>query len=186
MHNTSLRTFARRAGITAVRIIAIVAAAVGAAVLVFTTAGYTFCTVASGSMEPVIPTGSLVVVNGRDCRPETGDVIVYSIGSTLIIHRVIDVDQETEILHTKGDANPEPDPWDVKFEQIEGTYVMHVAGAGEALMKIRQHPAIVAAAGAAAAVPVYIALSTCGGGGDEEKSRNKRKKENLEGETDVI
>lgn len=79
-----------------------------------------FLVVKSGSMEPVIQVGDIIItlpVQPSEIRvgPEDGDVIVFFkppyCGDLryLIVHRAIEVTEEGFI--TKGDANPLPDPW---------------------------------------------------------------------------
>lgn len=65
--------------------------------------GYGYAKVASGSMEPAIHVGELVVVDTRS-QVHEGDVIMYlDSDSRLITHRVIYMDAEQ--LITQGDAN---------------------------------------------------------------------------------
>src|SRR5919199_1569638 len=78
-------------------------------------------TVASGSLQPALPLGSLVVVVPRDAATvRTGDVITFSPpgdpGRT-VTHRVVDVRGAGPDLqvHTRGDANPVADPWTLQF-----------------------------------------------------------------------
>ena len=71
----------------------------------------------SGSMEPVIHTGSLVYAEPSPtyCR---GDIITYYSGKTAFTHRIVDIQNGCFI--TKGDANPVPDMEPVGEEQITG------------------------------------------------------------------
>jgi len=70
-------------------------------------------TVKSGSMEPAIQTGSVVIVKDVPAdRAEVGDVITYrDDGGNLVTHRVIKKHVASESLRfvTKGDANENPD-----------------------------------------------------------------------------
>jgi signal peptidase len=76
----------------------------------------------TGSMEPAIPVGSIVVI--KSANPETltiGDVICFKIESeslTTVTHRIINITNEGFI--TKGDANEDPDTWTVKKENVIG------------------------------------------------------------------
>jgi len=74
----------------------------------------------TGSMEPTIPVGSIVVI--KPANPETlkeGDIICFKLSQpTSITHRIINITNEGFI--TKGDANEEPDTWTVKKENIIG------------------------------------------------------------------
>ncbi len=62
--------------------------------------------VLSGSMEPTLSVNDLVVVHAADDY-ELDDIVVYQSGSDLVIHRIIDVQDEVYIL--KGDANNSAD-----------------------------------------------------------------------------
>jgi signal peptidase len=90
--------------------------------------------VASGSMEPVLYAGDLILVEGvddpgdiyaapKDADPP-GDIIVYQGPHDLIVHRVIKTTSQdgTYIFETQGDNNRFPDGWDVKESDIVGRY----------------------------------------------------------------
>jgi signal peptidase len=82
--------------------------------------------VLSGSMEPAIPVGGIVVIKPVD--PETlriGDVICFRLSEpTSITHRIINITDEGFI--TKGDANEDPDQWIVKKENVIGKAVFTI------------------------------------------------------------
>ncbi len=105
--------------------------------------------VLSGSMEPNIPVGSIVYV--EDVEPstlQTGDVITYSIsGSTMVTHRVVEVDVENQSIITKGDANEVEDGAPVAFSQVVGKMKMHVPLLGYISIYIRTPLGIAAACG---------------------------------------
>lgn len=84
--------------------------------------------VVSGSMEPVIPVGSIVVVKEVDTNTlEVGDVISYRMsGNTMVTHRVVSIDAEKQELVTKGDANEVEDANPVTFSNIVGKKLFHV------------------------------------------------------------
>ena len=71
--------------------------------------GYQAYTVISGSMEPAIPTGSLVYIKNMDpADVQKEDVIAYYGGrdvNTIITHRVVENRAEASEFITKGDAN---------------------------------------------------------------------------------
>lgn len=98
-----------------------------------------FSVVMSGSMEPTIPVGSIVIikkVNPEDVK--VGDVIAFRTGESRVIHRVIEkVESGSFYLRTKGDANEDPDPWILKPKDVCGAllltipyygYLLHFAG----------------------------------------------------------
>ena len=71
--------------------------------------GFTPLKVLSGSMEPAIKTGDLIVVKAiPDSNIEEGDIITFKTNpDTFVTHRVVEVfDQDGNIsFKTKGDAN---------------------------------------------------------------------------------
>jgi signal peptidase I len=91
--------------------------------------GYKTYIVLSGSMEPAIRTGAVVVAAA--VPPSTlkvGDVIVYnrSDADERITHRIIDVQNDggKQTFTTKGDANGSPDSWTVQYAQNTAGKVM--------------------------------------------------------------
>lgn len=92
--------------------------------------------VASGSMEPVLYKGDLILVQGvqnaveihvapKDANPP-GDIIVFrkpTYPSDLIVHRAVNNGTDTSYyIKTQGDANPGPDNWEVRESEIIGKY----------------------------------------------------------------
>lgn len=81
--------------------------------------GYGAAVVLSGSMEPTYSAGDLLIVKKMD-HYQTGDLVVYQSGRSLVVHRIIDMNGET--VTTQGDANNAPDePFAVS--QIKGISV---------------------------------------------------------------
>ena len=93
--------------------------------IVFWSSPDRFAVVRSGSMEPEFSAGDLVFL--RPVRQvEVGDVIAFRTprgidGSvSRVLHRVIAIDPSGDRFTTKGDANPEPDPFKVGLESLVG------------------------------------------------------------------
>lgn len=84
--------------------------------------GFQGYAVLSGSMEPDIPVGSIVY--DKEVEPETlktGDVITYQLSdNTLVTHRIISIDENTEEIITKGDANDVEDGAPVSYSKVVG------------------------------------------------------------------
>ena len=93
--------------------------------------GYTPYVVESGSMEPAIPTGSLVFINKNE-KDSVGldDVVAYEFigqrSTFMVTHRIVGTDGADWI--TKGDANENVDANPVSPEQIVGKYAFHIRG----------------------------------------------------------
>jgi len=88
--------------------------------------------VASGSMQPTLQVGDIVVsVKPDPYKVETGDVIQFRKGEDMILHRVIEVDtSEGRTFITKGDANTVPDLDPVSMEQIVGKRIFTIPKIG--------------------------------------------------------
>lgn len=120
--------------------------AVCLAVLSFTLGCLAVCRVRmfivmSGSMEPSISTGSLIIADTTKKEPAAGEVVTYSMGETRVTHRVIRLEQDGSLI-TKGDANPSEDPAPVKLDQIEGTVLFAVPKAGSMIISLRSPSAV--------------------------------------------
>lgn len=87
--------------------------------------------VMSGSMEPTIPTGSLVIVKKTPLhKVSTGDIITFPQGPLLVTHRVINV--EPDHVMTQGDNNNTADSEPVK--KILGRVILHLPKVGQWLV----------------------------------------------------
>ena len=87
--------------------------------------------IVSGSMEPQIPVGSLIVSQQSKMEEiQVGDVVVFRSAEPwmyrrVVLHRVVDISQingET-VLITQGDANPVADPRYVTRENLIGKMI---------------------------------------------------------------
>ena len=97
-------------------------------------AGYEGYVVVSGSMEPTIPTGSIIYSKRIDpVTLQTGDIIVFTDearGTTPITHRVVINDHSAGTITTKGDANENEDINPVTFDSGVGKVAAHVPRIG--------------------------------------------------------
>ena len=132
--------------------VALVLLALGLAVLFWLVRqeGWLVQSVATGSMDPTIPTGSAILyrpVAPADVRP--GDIIVFesptgaavgtgagsSFAATepmLVTHRVVAIEERDGVrgFRTKGDANDDRDPFFVSPQMVRAEYVAHVPAVG--------------------------------------------------------
>ena len=97
--------------------------------------GWEFDAVLSGSMEPELAVGGLVVIKPVDAQlVETGDVISFKLPDidTPICHRVIDIQEMAggRLFQTKGDANEEPDISLIPAESVSGKEVFYLPYVG--------------------------------------------------------
>lgn len=85
--------------------------------------------VLSGSMEPELSVNDLVIVRETDGY-EIGDIVVYQDGSSLVIHRIVSIEDSTVI--TQGDANNVADA-PISASAIKGKEVVHIPFVGAAM-----------------------------------------------------
>jgi len=111
----------------------------------------------SGSMEPAVPIGSLVVTTRTDATTiEAGDVVTIRAESGVAVtHRVLRVVDTPagRFFETKGDANDSPDDGLVPAGAIVGAADLHVPYAGYASAFLSS------GLGRAAALSALVALS---------------------------
>jgi signal peptidase I len=102
--------------------------------------GYQVYNVVSGSMEPAIPMGSLILVDATPAEELTaGDVAAFDSGGSVVAHRVKDNHLVEGELITQGDANEEADFTPVPYASVRGKVVRHVAYLG-GLMELLASP----------------------------------------------
>jgi signal peptidase len=96
--------------------------------------------VVSGSMEPHVHAGDVVLVDSRIRAPRLGQVVLVRDASTSTgsrLHRVVRVDAQGRLI-TKGDANPTEDTTPVTPSDVEGVARFLVPGAGRLTMLTRR------------------------------------------------
>ena len=95
--------------------------------------GYSFMQVATGSMEPTIPTGSIIIVKQTDpAEVKVGDIITFYSPDPIILdmpntHRVTGVGDENGVplFTTRGDAGTRNDTYPVRADRLIGVYKVH-------------------------------------------------------------
>jgi len=101
--------------------------------------------IASSSMRPSLEPGDAVLI--VKVKPEeirVGDVISYVkvvpfASMQIVTHRVVEANDHGDFysFKTKGDANPNPDSWDVTPKEIMGKAVIVIPKLGYILYHIR-------------------------------------------------
>ncbi len=102
---------------------------------------YRLYVVHTGSMEPAIAPGDIVVDRRDITALKPGDVITFRYSETsteVVTHRVAAIADDGTIT-TKGDANDAEDLWTVHPDQVTGRVTALVHGLGYAVVYL-QHP----------------------------------------------
>ena len=106
--------------------------------IVATRQGYHVYVVRSGSMVPTFAAGA-VVVTAPISQVTPGQIVTFrhsGRSDDLVTHRVTDV-TAAGLLHTKGDANPVGDVWDVRPDQVVGVERFNLPRLGFAIVYLR-------------------------------------------------
>ena len=89
--------------------------------------GYSYANVLSGSMEPLVSAGDLVVCKEQD-EYSVNNVVLFEDEGYVILHRI--VGEEDGAFITQGDANNVPDEARIQPEDIHGILVCSFKGLG--------------------------------------------------------
>lgn len=85
---------------------------------------YHFLAIGSGSMEPNLYRGDMILVQKSQAYDQIteGDVLVYRHSNATIVHRVSAIDHRDQKYYykTQGDANPSEDAWEVEQGDVIG------------------------------------------------------------------
>lgn len=100
----------------------------------------------SGSMEPSLQIGDIVIVKKVDQNElKKGDIISFRQGQSVITHRINEVIEENEKVEykTKGDNNNAEDNGSVSYEIIEGKVIKHISGIGKIAIALQNKGMII-------------------------------------------
>lgn len=102
--------------------------------------GYRFYIIMSGSMEPDIKTGDMIITKESD-NYKIGDVIAFKDANFVTAHRIVEISTEDgeKIFKTKGDNNNTADRNLVKSQQIKGKIVNKIPKVGKAVLYLKTH-----------------------------------------------
>ena len=97
--------------------------------------GYKNFIVLTGSMEPTLHMGDIVIVK-ETTNIQDNDIIAFRERNSVITHRVFEVRKEggKEYYITKGDANSDTDQELLDKEQIEGKYCFKIPFLGRVIL----------------------------------------------------
>ena len=103
--------------------------------------GFGMAVVLTGSMEPTLHENDLVIVTRAKNYAED-DIAVYSTGGTPVIHRIIELDEESGTAVMKGDANNAPDE-PITISRIKGRLALRIPAVGTVFRFIKSVPGII-------------------------------------------
>ena len=103
--------------------------------------GWSVDAVLSGSMEPQLKVGGVVITRPADASEiEAGDIITFysPLSEQLTSHRVIAVEHgSSPHFRTKGDANEDADPFTVPADKVVGKVCFHIPYFGYATQFVK-------------------------------------------------
>lgn len=97
--------------------------------------GYAILEVVTGSMEPTIHVGDMIVINTKEINYQESDIVTfYDVDGSFVTHRIVSI--EENVMVTKGDNNnTEDDP--TNMDKIVGKYLFKINGAGKILASFK-------------------------------------------------
>ena len=96
--------------------------------------GWSRAVILSGSMEPSMSIGDLVIVH-REKEYRVGDIVVFDSGGLPVTHRILEKAQEGFV--TKGDANNVPDKELLSENHIIGRVAVVIPMVGKAVLFLK-------------------------------------------------
>lgn len=98
--------------------------------------------VLSGSMEPEINVGDIVIVKkAKQEEIRVGDIVSFTSGNVMVTHRIVEIaDNNGKIEYTtKGDNNNTEDLRTITYQDIVGKYNYKIPKIGYAILFIQQN-----------------------------------------------
>ncbi len=138
--------------------------------------GIRMLVVKSGSMEPAIKTGSLVIDKSKSEYQE-GDIVTFKNRENpneTTTHRIVGIETQNDIklFTTQGDANGSPDSEKVTQDRILGKVVIDVPVLGYIVAFSRTVPGLIILIVIPATIIIYDEINKI-----KEEVKKKRKKE---------
>jgi signal peptidase len=121
--------------------------AVGTAGFIFWHHGERAYIIHTGSMDGTYDIGDLVIDKQATGPLHIGDVITFQhsgSSSDVVTHRIVGLSGGT--IQTKGDANPTPDVWTIRYDQVKGVVGTSISKAGYIVYFFKQRSGDAAAA----------------------------------------
>ena len=103
--------------------------------------GYAVLEVISGSMEPKISKGDIVIIDTKVNNYKAKDIVTFKdTNGSYVTHRILEINKDKVI--TKGDANNTIDD-EINIDSITGKYICKLSGLGALIKSIRSPFALV-------------------------------------------
>ncbi len=97
--------------------------------------GYSVLEVVSGSMEPTIKKGDLIIIKVKNFEYHPGDIVTFTdVEGSFVTHRIVMLQRDK--MTTKGDNNNTEDE-SLPAKNIIGKYMFRIAGFGTILQTIK-------------------------------------------------
>lgn len=136
--------------------------------------GFGAAVVLSGSMEPEMSVGDLVIVREKE-EYQKEDIVVFQEASILVVHRIIELNANE--LTTKGDANNIADS-PISVSDIKGKVIFTLPFVGFVVEWLKTPIGIVATL----ALSIYLIIAS----NQEEQSQRKKELDKIRKEIDEI
>ncbi len=128
--------------------------------------GYALLEVVSGSMEPTINVGDLIIINTKEKDYSKNNIVTfYDKEENFVTHRIISINDNK--ITTKGDNN-EVEDGVVSINNIVGKYVFKINGGGKVLSTLRSPLVMIIIFVTGGAVCFMMSTSTAFSTGDED------------------
>ncbi len=138
----------------------------GAIVYFLPTYGWRIDGLRSGSMEPQLMIGDLIVTRPAKLSDiKVGDIIMSKSPSgtapSIISHRVVGIKGTSSLFfQTKGDANADADPFLVPDGEVVGMFSFRVPLAGYLVIQLKTFPGLLISLIAPGFILIYICLKS--------------------------
>lgn len=102
--------------------------------------------IVSGSMQPELDIGDIVVVKEvNESELQSGDIISYREGQSVITHRIIGIEnlENKKLFKTKGDSNNTEDFVAIAMSEIEGKVINSISGLGKIALMLQDKVVII-------------------------------------------
>ncbi len=115
---------------------------------------FRFYVVLSGSMEPKLPVGSLVVTDTEKTDVKVGEIVTFQKNGRAVTHRV--TGRKEHGYQTKGDANQEADYDLMQPEQMVGTVVFCIPYLGYGAVWVQQYRIFLLCGGTTVLILIFL------------------------------